>query len=589
MFENKRILKLLLSICFISLSVALVIAYLSPASGYEVSLYSSTPILYWFLLVFCFSLCIFLIFHYMYTERFEHSYFWIICFTLLVLCRFSLLCLPYIRDYLYPWRGDSMTHIGYAIDILLDGHYLSSNFYPVSHTLIASVVIISGLPLEFVSKYSTPFLSVLFLLFIYFFAKTVLLTKESVIFSLIIASSMFSIFDYAISPNGWSILYLPLVLALFFRQSLDYKILLSISIILLPFFHVFTSSMLVFILIVVSLIYWFFNNNRLNSYFSAMNPSQFLNSIILELTILLMWILSFKYFNKNIKALYDSFTSTSSNAFATEVITKLDKVDVHGFEVILLAIKMYGNTFIFIGLSAVAFYLFIKKFSWKYGNFNIFIIFSLFFCFFSAYVIYLFNLIPGFKNFAGHRMLMFLGVFAPLCTSFFLQYFKDNRNYILYLVGIFLIITASLISILNLFTSPWIIQPNSQVTCMEVDGMNWFFNYRNQMTDIVIIMTPPHRYADEIMGSRERNERDISGYYENIPDHFNYSVYKTIGESYAGKRYAVISEYDKTIYNTVWINVGRFYTSDFIILESDKTASKLYNNNEFDVWMFNYE
>ena len=145
--------------------------------------------------------------------------------------------------------------------------------------------------------------------------------------------------------------------------------------------------------------------------------------------------------------------------------------------------------------------------------------------------------------------------------------------------------TASIISILSLYPSPYVIRPNPEVTEMDMHGFEWFVDYKSRDIGCTCIMSPPYRFADAILGSIEADKRsDIGHSAPAIPDHFNYTVCDRLGESYKKDRYAAITQMDKVIYDTVWEVVGRFHKEDFEKLESDKTVDKLYSNGECDVW-----
>ena len=99
------------------------------------------------------------------------------------------------------------------------------------------------------------------------------------------------------------------------------------------------------------------------------------------------------------------------------------------------------------------------------------------------------------------------------------------------------------------------------------------------------ILSPTYRFADAILNKGESDRRvDISHYPPNIPDHFNYTSYEFLGNSYSKNKYAVITMFDKIIYDTVWDTVGRFNKDDFEKLEQDSTVDKLYSNGGCDAW-----
>jgi hypothetical protein len=116
-------------------------------------------------------------------------------------------------------------------------------------------------------------------------------------------------------------------------------------------------------------------------------------------------------------------------------------------------------------------------------------------------------------------------------------------------------------------------------------GMAWLFEEKNTAIGCIIIMSPPKRYADGILGTVESDKRnDIRGDVVQCSDHFGYANYDTLGEQYPVDKYAGITKQDRVLYSTVWQAVGRFNNTDFERLDRDKTVDKLYSNSELDVY-----
>ena len=121
---------------------------------------------------------------------------------------------------------------------------------------------------------------------------------------------------------------------------------------------------------------------------------------------------------------------------------------------------------------------------------------------------------------------------------------------------------------------------------MDIKGFEWIVTYKNdsiKANDFAEIMSPPYRFIDAIKGNEKRMEV-IGRKSPKVPDHFNYNLYRTIGESFENDKYMVLTKFDKIVYATVWSEVGRFSSDDFIKLNEDITAVKLYCNGECDTW-----
>jgi len=149
-----------------------------------------------------------------------------------------------------------------------------------------------------------------------------------------------------------------------------------------------------------------------------------------------------------------------------------------------------------------------------------------------------------------------------------------------------ILIFGSALSIASLFPSTFIRQPNPQVTTMDMTGMKWFIEKKDYSIGCVFVSVRPFRFSDAIIGYdvTRRQRPDIAYSREPVPDHFGYSQYYGLGTQYLKDKYLTMTRTDRTVYTTVWKEVGRFDNTDFEKLELDSTVSKLYSNSEMNVY-----
>jgi 3-hydroxymyristoyl/3-hydroxydecanoyl-(acyl carrier protein) dehydratase len=590
--NSKYKLKILAIACFILILLSSFIAYSHPAKGYELSIYESTPTFVWIFLIFSIAGGVTIIVHQVYTKAYKNSNFWLFGFLILILSRMTLLYIPFIRGY-YTWRGDNISHIGFVKDVLLTGHFPTDNFYPVTHILLAECISISGAPIELIVNHSTALFSAFYVVSIYLLATAVLPKKSAQLLSVAAIGGviLFNRCDIYLQPNGWSILYLPLVLFFFFKsfKSLEYKLLLVIMLVLYPFFHPLSSTVLVIILVTIGfarvlLLIIEHKKISLNEILHSFPITQ----VLIVLGILLPWILSFQNFNLNIRNLYTALTTGHSPDVIAQMGSRLDKINLHGLEFIKHVIKVMGSSIIFLSLSVIAAIILLKSnknHKEIKSNENLAILLGITFVIGIVYAAYLFNIIPGLGNIGSQRLLAYSVLFTPIFVGFSFQHFlSKRRKYITASLCIVIIMTASIISILSLYPSPYVIRPTPEVTQMDMHGFEWFVEYKSTDIGCTCIMSPPYRFADAILGTREADKRTDIHHTPAIPDHFGYVNHSTLGESYKKDRYAAITQMDKVIYDTVWEVVGRFHKEDFEKLESDKTVDKLYSNGECVAW-----
>ena len=117
-------------VCAAALSaLAFVVALNNPATGYELSIYSSTPLAVWILLTVSYFLCITLLIQE--STHKDQSNRWIIALALLMINSMLILEMSAIRGY-YTIGGDALMHIGYIRD-MSNGIISDKNMYPIIH------------------------------------------------------------------------------------------------------------------------------------------------------------------------------------------------------------------------------------------------------------------------------------------------------------------------------------------------------------------------------------------------------------------------------------------------------------------------
>lgn len=618
-------IKMVYILCLVLSTIAIFIAYINPSTGYELSIYESTPLITWIFLVLSVFGAISAIISQLYLNQ-RNNYCFLGIFILLF-NRFSFLSIPFIRGY-YSWRGDNISHIGHIISILQLGSIPSDNFYPITHILLLTIYSITGISKEIVINYSTALFSVFYVISIYLLATAILSYRKAHILATSSISVVFLSFNPNIYlfPNGWSILYFPFAIYLYFKSreksnSFKYSIPFIIILVLYPFFHPLSSLYFILTLAVISLtnfIYRFILDKK-NNYNIIKSTKEFefkrppfsdfskylknsvdktysiilsykyrssLTAMSIELTIFLLWVLSFQVFHLNIKLFYNSLLFGSNTDVIESMQGTLDKISITGIDFIELLIKVDGAKIIFISLFVISLAILIKNKQELHKNQKLIIlsmitVFSIF-----LYAAYLFGIVPGLHAIGAQRILFYLDLFTPISAGFVFSHLLNQKIEIkkvniIPILCILTIFVASTLSMSSVFPSPNVIRPTPSITQMDIKGTEWFINYHDPEILTTYIMSPIYRFMDGVVGVKE--EKDFIGsIYSHtvVPDHFNYTIYNKLGESYLNDRYMMITMFDTIIYDTVWSVVGRFNNNDFEQLLNDSSVEKLYSNGE---------
>lgn len=585
---NNQLLKIIAIICFLSIFLSSIIAHSSPIVTYELSIYDSTPLIVWLALIFSASGGIFILIHQAYTKGYEHSDFWIIGAIILILFRISLICIPFIRGY-FSWREDHLSHFGYIKDILLTGHLSTTNFYPVTHTFLSELVLVSGLNIK-IANYSTALLSVLYIISIYLIATTVFSSKRAHILSFAaIGGVLFNSYDVFLMPNGWSILYLPLLLYIHFKnllvKSISYKLLLVLLLVIYPFFHPLSTILVIVVLLtsgISSILIEILSQKKFNL-FSIISDIRVI-PILIEITIFILWISSFNDFRYITIRIYESIMQQVNENALGGMKDTLEKIDISGLDLFTLIIKMMGDDLIFYLLTLISLLILYRKSNIIKLNKTFLQIVCIIISIVFLYLLYLLDIIPGLGNISSGRLLSYSIILTPLPAAFVFNYMFEQNIKIAPHICFIIIMTASVLSIFAVYPSPYILNPTPEVTQMDIHSANWLIGYKNRELSCIDIMSPEYRFSDYILGcSLSRNE--FNKYVEKAPNHFNYTIHQYLGTSYLKNQYLLITRFDAVIYQTVWKVVGRFNQEDFLKLNEDQTVNKLYSNGEANIYL----
>ena len=577
-YSNENILLKAVSILsFIFITVALIlIAKNSPARGYELSIYSSLPWITWLFLISTLAIGISIIVYEAFTSK---SNFWLVGFFIILLVNFIILSLQIFRGYYAYGLADPLEHLGRARSIASTGFISEGNFYPVTHILGAVLIEISSIPPEIAMKYLPVIFTVLFMLFTYLLASVVSLKKEYGILAAAASSALlFSYYHLTPYPHALSLLTFPLMFYLYFKSlntpSLSNKIALIILILLFPFFHPVLEMVLISCLVIAE-VAKLGCARRIRYSCRAGNIS--LNPALISFITFFLWISYFAVLGSTVRRVFQwtaGETSVVARAGELEPVFGLGPWDF--FKLLL---KMFGHNLIFIILSLVALGIIIRYFlQRRNGVRNLFILSLLFLTSSIVYIIIAMSLgLITWGRILGANVGMWA---APVLTSFALyEIFKRPRipKIIGIAVVVIILFSASTIGVFSVYRSPWISQPNWQITQMDMCGSEWFSSRK----------TPDFAYAP--MGW-------IRGYHQfKMPEHFGYPEHESVGEAVGKETYIVLTERFKQASAEPtfkeWINIEDcfakpgFAEEDFVRIEKDSSVNKVYSNGEFDTFL----
>lgn len=599
--SSTQVPKVVLITGFLAFAIAVLIAYTTPAAGYELSIYRSTPVAFWVGLGISFLTAIGVL---LWTD---HRRFVDAAMGLVALCTLSVIAVPVLRSYFYYGAGDSMTHLGWAREMVRGDIAADGILYPGIHILSLFFAELTGLELTNTLQY-TPML--LFpLLYIVAMPLCVQYFTESRwagivgLFAAVLLIPINKISVHVVAhPSSQAILFLPFVLFLLFRyltEDVDGFPLTSpigasftVAGIGMIFIHPQETmtfiSMLVAIVGVQLLVKRYAPDHTIATHRSLLAHTAVIGSVFLA------WIVQHDRAVNRATGVYDSLLVSGGQT--------LEETGERG-----ASLAMLGGSFE---------ELFIKLF-----------VVSLVFCILAgglmlanmrgkldprkvqrnAIITYLtIGLVPPtlvflvifFADQGDHyfRMLGFIMAVVTLVGAVALTGIFDavervglrssvpvSREFALSVLGIVLIVML-VAQMVVVHQAPYMYQPNKQVTDAEMSGHEIAFEYHDDETVLMGLRRGTRRFIDAHYGQTiARGGLDFPGYRAGMHESiFN----ENMTTAYDDDRYLVIkqSDYDQEIglYNEL-----RYTNEGFRKLETEPEINRIQHNGEFHLYRIN--
>lgn len=570
------------------------------AAGYEISFFQAYPLPFWVALVTALASGQLLILRNAFDPEEEY---WKLGVVLVGIVTVVLLSHPHVRYTLYG-RGDVLTHIGYVRRIVATGTIMETNWYPVLHFLAALLAELTVLaPKDAISVLPIVF-SVFYLAsVVYMFAR---LTPSPASFLFALSLGVLPLLGTAhtfAAPSGVAFFLVPLVIYLFLRIHDDEGFrtyaaaFVLVTLALIPF-HPLTYLYMLVILLSLRVLYAV--ATRVGSLSLDIDGPVRTPMLLLGTVLCLWWYSSFSSvvrtgFNMLAALLgrtgggkFDHLVGVAT-AYTPDV---LDLLTIGVARYGLLGMLCAGATFL-IGLYLLG--------SLRDGDpmdsrvVAVAAVFGAFtgvaaFAFFVDFV------------FSYHRFVRPVYLTAPVLIGVGLAFVDGRidrpalRRFAIAIVVI-CVVSLAILSVLGLHLSPITKDPNKQVTAMEMEGSDWFFEHRDQELLADEVGFKQFRFysvtGEDITRQEPYNiivltaERNLRQRGTSPPDHFGYDENDSAAAAYDDDRYLVVTELGRERYPELYPDYEpfwRFTPEDFQRLEGDPAVDHVYDNGEFDVY-----
>lgn len=562
------------SISFIFITLALILIYKnSPATGYDISLYASFPTAMWIFLLGAMVLGICIIVYEAFSS--DNSNLWYLGFLILILSNFIILSLHFFKGYYFLTISDPFGHLGFTANIISTGS-IGENYYPITHILGAELVEIAGIELTTVMKYLPVIFTILSTIFIYLLAKVISKHKGHALLAAATGSTLlYSYYHVSTYPQSLSLLMFPTGFYLYFKSmkfsTISFRFLFIIMIFLFPFFHPAPELVLIFCLLggEMAILLW---RKRLKSGTEEQEKLS-RNPAVISIVIFFTWFTSFSVFGS---MSYNFVHWYKGNVGEIPRFNELQSVSVlQPVDQVLLVLKMYGDQFIYIILSLAAFVIAIRYLMRKNNEYmNLFILSVMMVLSAGTYALFfLGGGVTTIGRLAGANSILWV---TPVLAGFAMFELSGKMRYRTLASGAvaLIIVSATLLGVFTVYRSPWIYQPNTQITLMDMAGIGWANNHEESSKTGYLGW--PAGYHPVV-----------------IPPHFGYPVSETLGEALGQNMTLLLTEtFRKAVQDSVLsknsvvppgLSGQGFNKEDIVRLEQDKSVDLVYTNGEFDI------
>jgi hypothetical protein len=567
----------------------LLIERYSPATGYELSIYEALPAAVWVCSVAALGGGTVIVVHQAFAGR--RSKYWALGFAILVLGTLVILLLPVFRAYFAYGYTDPLNHAGETETVLSEHQFAKHLMYPLAHILMAQLSLVSGVGPMPIVRVMPPFFTVLFMLFGYLLASTVMPKKGQALLSVATTALFFGYYHVSVYPQVWAVMTMPLVFYLYFKgfgiSSMPFRIAFVILLLQLTYFHPAPAGVLIVCLLAteVAKILWRTRRGTSDTAINDVLGRITLGPTLISSVAFLTWISSYWVFTSTIYKIMAWLTGelrTIPRVAEVGYIAESQGLSVQ--QQIELALKMYGDNLVYVSLSAIALVIIAWGFLRRRDEVKKLLLLSMPFVISGPAWVLIFagTLWVTVGRLLGSNIMMWA---TPVLAAFALFWMFGRWKRTGVIIVTCILLCTSLVSILGVYHSPYILGPSWQVTRQDVQGTEWFSAHKPSPTTrgVACLGVPGSLASGRVP----------------VPDHFGYAERETVGEYYPSGFYLVLARrfevaatdptLSKAVISDPTVARRGFDGADFRHLEQDSSATSLYSNGEVKVYLVNGE
>jgi hypothetical protein len=571
---------------YVALAVGTVIAHGAPATGYEPSIYTGTPLGYWV------GLCLALLVSVVIAFGTEARSAGRLSLGLAGLSVVTVITLPLIRGYHYLGEADAMTHLGWAIDIATGAVAPIDVLYPAVHLLSIAIGAAAGIELRRALVFTVAVFVVVYLAFVPLVVRLITDDERAVRIAVFAAYLLLPLNGIAVHlqphPSSQALFFLPVLLYLFFvytaSPSHQYLLLLLLSGIALVLVHPLHAGNLVVLLGAIAVVQY------LERFSFDQTVTRNLLVTVLFGVMFLIWVLI---------AAFDQLVSILTifvGAFLTDpggsgaVAQQGESLTEIGSGLVELFVKLFLVSFVFCALAGLlmlgALVRLVRSDDDPVSEPD-WIIAYLTIGFVPITGLFAVLLLADISSMA-FRYLGFMLVIATVVGTVALARADRRLSDRLsrpasgtVLSVVFVVFLA--MSLVVVYPSPYIYHPTGHVPESQFEGYETAFETQDDEVPYLHLRSIPWRYSDAIHGEAAFDRPDYYGglWQTELPDGF---ADGELPAQYDEPHYLVVTERDRINETTIFEGL-RFDDEDFAYLESEPGIDRVQSSQGLDRYL----
>ncbi|MDW5562461.1 MAG: hypothetical protein SA339_04470 [Methanomassiliicoccus sp.] len=555
---------------FVIMTAAVLVVYNNPMSGYEYSVYESTPLIFWLAVIFCQLTGILLFYTYYGTK---HKL-WAVGLFEIILSNFVLISLYLIKGFIYIERTDSLSYVGYAKDIFASGFFSASNFYPYASIIMAMTGDIIGQGMILMSQIFPAIFFTAYTVGILCWSRTII-PKPMYVTSMMLASMpiFFAWFIPTLFNETLSVLLLPLFFFVLWKcQSGDwrFKVPLVLFVIFFTIGHPLVAMFAIIFLAIVAVTEKVTakKTRSVSIYMALFGFALLFGWIVFHSTL----VVDLQNIIKELMVLGEgtsTFANASAQASEIGLLSTLQSVLVCTIDDLIYAV---------IALAAAVYVL---RRGWRTHIMTVLVaLFIIGGVFLAGIVLFTYTHNP-------YRLinLDFIIIFTIPLVGFVLYTLRSGGRKNLHRLVSLVIVLCLVSTVYTVYQDPNSRFPNASVTKAETVGSNWLITDKSDDFTLFTVQTSPWRYTNLLYGASYTRGEGSAIQDNDITTGAHFSSFLNFNDTATTAAYLVITTYEEMAYTKAWAATEKQTASDFQGLEYQRTVGHVYEGGDMTVYM----